>query len=375
MIKISFVVTNCKRTGPINQTLNIIRYLDRELFEPSLITLFPEEKGNSMLKEYQKCNISIYTLNYSKSKSLLFGKKAVCNILSLINPDIIQGVGIPPYRMTLLYKSALHLVTLRNYCYEDYPDQYGKILGPILAYLDMRLIRKQIKKGEPFLTCSSSLSDMYKDRMHLNFKYIRNGVELGKYPKRKIDCMPKLRLQLDLPSDKIIFIYTGRMIDRKNQEEAIKAFLISKNSLKASLVLLGDGDNYNVLKKKYASESNVIFRGNVTNVSEYLCASDVYISSSKSEGLPNGVLEAMSVGIPVILSNIPQHMEVLSASDRFGMYYELGSVSQLSNMIDSIFNLDILEMGNISRIIVEKNYSAQIMSEKYQIFYRQLLNE
>ena len=117
-IKVNFVETNCKKNGPIKQTLNLIRNMDKEAFEPSLVTVWPEDADNSMIDEYKKLGISVLSANMSKKKSVLFGKKAVGQLLEQLQPDIVQGVGMPPYRMTLGYKRAIHFVTLRNYCYE-----------------------------------------------------------------------------------------------------------------------------------------------------------------------------------------------------------------------------------------------------------------
>ncbi len=99
------------------------------------------------------------------------------------------------------------------------------------------------------------------------------------------------------------------------------------------LYILGDGINRDNLMKKYCNASNVIFTGSVSNVEEYLAASDVYISTSKSEGLPNGVLEAMAVGLPVLLSDIPQHKEIFEVDENIGVLYKLGN---LTSLIDSI---------------------------------------
>ena len=104
-IKVTFVETNCKKNGPIKQTLNIIRNMDKEAFEPSLVTVWPEDADNSMIDEYKKLGISVLSANMSKKKSVLFGKKAVGQLLEQLQPDIVQGVGMPPYRMTLGYKS------------------------------------------------------------------------------------------------------------------------------------------------------------------------------------------------------------------------------------------------------------------------------
>lgn len=57
-IKVTFVETNCKKNGPIKQTLNIIRNMDKEVFEPSLVTVWPEDADNSMIDEYKKLGIA-----------------------------------------------------------------------------------------------------------------------------------------------------------------------------------------------------------------------------------------------------------------------------------------------------------------------------
>ena len=150
-IRICFVETNCKKNGPIKQTLNIIRYMDRNIFEPILLTLWEEEQSNSMISDYKKQNIQIVCAGLTKYTTFIIGRQKVTKLLQQLKPDIIQGVGMPPYRTTLGYKKALHFITLRNYCYEDYPDYYGKIKGLIMAYLDMRLIRKNIKKDHYLL--------------------------------------------------------------------------------------------------------------------------------------------------------------------------------------------------------------------------------
>lgn len=239
-IKVTFVETNCKKNGPIKQTLNIIRNMDKETFEPSLVTVWPEDTDNSMIDEYKKLGIPVLSANMSKKKSVLFGKKAVGQLLEQLQPDIVQGVGMPPYRMTLGYKKAIHFVTLRNYCYEDYPDYYGKIPGTVMAFLDLNLIKKRMVAGEPFVTCSESLTKMYRSRQNMEIPYIRNGVDVSQYTKRSCDEIEDVRKKLDLPLEKTIYVYSGGFIDRKNQREAITAFLAMKKNVDAALLLLGD---------------------------------------------------------------------------------------------------------------------------------------
>lgn len=373
-IKITFVETNCKKNGPIKQTLNIIQNMDTEIFEPSLVTVWPEDLDNSMIDKYKALGIPVLSAGMSKKKSVLFGKKAVGQLLEQLQPDIVQGVGMPPYRMTLGYKKAIHFVTLRNYCYEDYPDYYGKILGTMMAFFDLRLIKSRMVAGEPFVTCSESLTKMYRSRQNMEIPYIRNGVDVSQYTKRNCNETDDIREKLNLPFEKTIFVYSGGFIDRKNQREAITAFLAMKNNAEASLLLLGDGTNFEALKDEFAENDNILFRGKVSNVNKYLHASDVYLATSKSEGLPNGVLEAMACGLPVLLSDIPQHMEVLEADLQCGHSYKLGNVEQLSVLMDQMMDENLFEMGERSYTAVMENFTAEGMSKLYQSLYLKMMN-
>ena len=275
--------------------------------------------------------------------------------------------------MTLGYKSAIHFVTLRNYCYEDYPDYYGKIPGTVMAFLDLNLIKKRMAAGEPFVTCSESLTKMYRSRQNMEIPYIRNGVDVSQYTKRNCNEIDDVRKKLDLPLEKNIYVYSGGFIDRKNQKEAITAFLAMKKNADAVLLLLGDGTNFEVLKDEFSKNTNILFRGKVSNVNEYLHASDVYLATSKSEGLPNGVLEAMACGLPVLLSDIPQHMEVLEADPQCGHSYKLGNVKQLSGLMDQMMDENLFEMGERSYTAVMDNFTAEGMSKRYQNLYLKMV--
>lgn len=373
--KIAYLITNCKNTGPMNQTLNIIKNLDRTLFEPVVVTLFLEDLGNSVIQRYLDEVPEFHCLGMNKIGAVIDGKKKLTALLEKINPDLIQGVGMPPYTMSLHYKNAVHLVTLRNYCYQDYPDKYGKKLGKALAQKDMSLIRRQIKKGETFVTCSASLSRIYEKKHGMKFAFIRNGVDIEQYEfadaKKKISMKERLKL----PADKVIVACSGQFIDRKDQQFAIDAVLHSAHADQIYMVLMGAGPNLDKMKAQYASDSRVLFTGNINNVKEYLQAADVYVSASKSEGMPNGVLEAMATGLPVLLSDIAQHLEVLETDSRCGLCYKIGDKKDFIAKFDLLLEQDLAEAGHIASKAVCAELSADGMSRRYQKLYLQLLEE
>lgn len=371
--KIVYVITNCKNSGPMNQTLNIIKNLDRKMFEPIVITLFQEDLGNSVIQRYLDVVPDFHCMGMSKAESLIVGKKKLATLLEKIKPDLIHGLGMPPYTMSLGYKKAAHLVTLRNYCYQDYPDKYGKRIGSLLAHKDMQLIKHQIKKGETFVTCSESLTKIYYDKHGIKFEFIRNGVDVDQYEYAEKEKKIAMKERLGLPLQKTIVAYSGQFIDRKDQKFAIEGLLSSAHKNDFYMVLMGAGPNLAKLEEQYGKDGRFLFTGNVNNVNEYLQASDIYISASKSEGMPNGVLEAMATGLPILLSNIPQHMEVLEINDKYGMSYKLGDKADFISKFDLFMGRDFEAMGKQACKTVNEELSAGCMSKKYQKLYIKLI--
>ena len=375
MIKIVYVITNCKNTGPMNQTFNIIQNLDRTVFQPIVITLFPEESGNSVIDRYLKVVSEHYCLEMNKIEAVLIGRKKLAVLLKKIRPDLIQGLGMPPYTLSLGYRDAVHLVTLRNYCYQDYPDYYGKRFGILLAHKDMALIRRQMKKGEPFVTCSESLSRMYEEKHHMKFDFIKNGVDTDRYEYADLVCKQEQKKKLGLPKDKIIIACAGLFIDRKDQQFAIEGILRCRHKDQLCMVLMGAGPNLERLQKEYGKDSRFLFTGEIKNVCDYLQASDAYLSASKSEGMPNGVLEAMSAGLPVFLSDIPQHMEVLGEDGRYGSSYRLGDQAHFVSQLDSFLDMNLPEMGAAASETARSEFSSAVMSRRYQKLYLKLVED
>lgn len=108
--------------------------------------------------------------------------------------------------------------------------------------------------------------------------------------------------------DKVI-ISVGRLAVEKQQERMIKAFsYVHVREPEAILLILGTGPRENYLKnmaRKYKVDKNVVFIGFKKNVTYYLHNSRLFVLSSKLEGFPNAMLEAMTNGLPVITTDSP----------------------------------------------------------------------
>ena len=138
---------------------------------------------------------------------------------------------------------------------------------------------------------------------------------------------------------------------------------------------MGDGADYAELKSQFGALPNVIFTGNIGNVNEYLQAADIYISSSKSEGLPNGVLEAMATGLPVILSDIEQHKEIYDTNSMIGSLYRIGDKKDCIKRICELTSDVCEKAGAEAYKCAHEQFSAEKMSRNYQSEYIKIINK
>ena len=312
--KVVFLLTSCKRIGPVRQMLYIMKHMDRTMFESILITLYEEEES-SMLEMFLPYGTHIPVLT-GRAELITGLDKKLKTVLKMIKPDVIHSLGVlPDYAASRIHKYP-HVMTLRNFIWEDYPAKFGRIKGSILAELHIYAM----KHADKTVACSRSLSQIYKKRLHDEFDYICNGVDFTQYRTAGPSEKQELRQALGLPQKAVVFVYTGQLIQRKNMDFLLDAFsgAASKEHGEYFLLVLGGGDEYARLSARYSGLDNIDFRGDVSDVSPYLQAGDIYVSASRSEGMPNGVLEAVASGLPVLLSDIPQHMEILEMDERLG---------------------------------------------------------
>lgn len=365
-INVAFVVTACKKSGPIEQMLSIFTYMDRKRFNPILVTLYDEPTdGSSQMQRYIDVGVTHVHVPLDKKEILLGKTKALRKKLDELNVDIVHALGVfPDYALSRM-KYPGHVTTLRNYIYEDYPVKFGKAIGTVMAKMHLYAMKRTVQTW----TCSASLAQKYKKDLGLEFPYIQNGVNVSHFQKPTQEQKEIMREKLALPTDRVILVYAGQFVARKDQRFLLELFREEESLKDYLLILLGDGADYSGLKETFGSQPNILMPGSVSNVNEYLQASDIYIASSKSEGLPNGVLEAMAVGLPVILSDIEQHKEVYDVNTKIGSLYRIGDKSDCKEKILKMDSQHRVKCGAEAYRCAHEHFSAERMSKEYQAEY------
>lgn len=361
--KLCYLIPSLCNEGPVNVIYNILQNIDYKSFDVSIITLKPEKK-NSRIGDFTSLPLHIYQLASDKRNNILVLYFKLKRLLKNIKPDVIHGhCSEPLYLMALLpYKTV--------YTIHIYPGMQNiSISGPILGRLIVFFDNLFTRLCDRPICCSDSIAFEYKKNKSITYDSIPNGTSYKTWHYSKEE---KQRLRAELQLDKTMkyFIFIGRFSKEKNPEILIDVFSKRKD---IGLIMLGEGPLWDNLYKK--KTSNIIMPGFTTKVSNYLKASDYYISTSDIEGLANTLLESMSVGLPFILSDIPSHKEVCNtfvSLENVGCLTNHHNEVAISKSIDKLMKIDCDAARHDIQDVFESHYTAEIMTRKYELVYKSL---
>ena len=178
------------------------------------------------------------------------------------------------------------------------------------------------------------------------------------------------------------FIQVGAFNDKKGQEITIKAFSKFISILefkKNNLVFIGGGKNLNKCKKlvkELKIENSVNFKGHLTQfeIIKELEKSDVFVHHSitakngDQEGIPNAILEAMSMKMPVLSTNHSGIPEALIHNEN-GLLSNENDIKTLSNQMKEICYWQLLPKN---RKRIEDLFSLDLHIKKLKSFYENI---
>ncbi|MBR1485847.1 MAG: glycosyltransferase, partial [Synergistaceae bacterium] len=121
-----------------------------------------------------------------------------------------------------------------------------------------------------------------------------------------------LRAKYKIPVDSVVLIFAAEFSARKNQKFLIN--VMKKLPENIYLVLPGTGillDECKNQAEKLGLKDRIIFPGFSENVGSFYNFADIAVSSSRSEGLPFNILEAMYMNLPVVASAVKGHTDLL----------------------------------------------------------------
>gem|GEM_PF-3500734 len=283
--------------------------------------------------------------------------RAVDRWIKAIKPDVLISHGSECAR-------AFHIV---NHHGAAFIYEFDKTLDP--NEFKPRLIDRLIN------SCFRFKVDKYVALTHKDLEFFKG-------PKNKIEVIPNpVYIQAkpaDVTNSKIV-VSTGRLHFEKNYEFLINAFsIVHSHYPDWQLHIYGDGDQYeslNELISKLHLSDAVKMKGRTADVASALASGSIFALSSRCEGFPLSVIEAMACGLPVVVTEVNGNHEIIDGND-VGFIVPQGELDQFAKHL--IFLIENpqkrIELGE-KAIIRSRDFDLKSIIDRQEAMIEQVVSE
>lgn len=177
--------------------------------------------------------------------------------------------------------------------------------------------------------------------------------------------------------DRPVLVNAGRLVTQKNHAALIAAFHASGMAGTARLLILGEGPLRPALEKQIRSlglEGSVLLPGFVPDIRAYLERAQGFVLSSRNEGLPLVLLEALSAGIPVAAFDCPTGPDEILDHGAFGRLVPPGDVAGLAAAMRDMLS-GVLSAPPAHDIVAHMQaFQPEHVGQQYLAFIESLIN-
>jgi glycosyltransferase involved in cell wall biosynthesis len=206
------------------------------------------------------------------------------------------------------------------------------------------------------------------------------------------DARTKVRRELGIDDDTIVLLSVGELIHRKNHAEVLRALKIMKDNgtlltpdsdervqpkYKIKYLIAGRGKIQNELEetiKHLGLQDYVQLLGFRRDVADVFAASDIYVFPSHQEGLPVALMEAMSVGMPVVCSRIRGNTDLISDGEGGYLFDSRNAKSLVAALNKALVDNETkrAQMGEIN-VETMREFDKEKVNEVMKQLYEQLV--
>lgn len=326
---------------------------------------------NENFKKSLPAYIHFYPVHMERGISLA-GVKAMLQIKKILKKEKFDMVQYSTPNASLYTAMAAKSVKIpvRLYC------QWG------IAYVGFNGLKRKIFKTVEKFVCGLSTYVQPDSKSNLNFarseglysekksSVIWNGsacgVSIDKFNiQRKNEYRSYIREKYSISRDTFVYIFIGRVTRDKGINELLSAF--KKLNDDSVLFLLGKNEiDKSVNRELYdwsLKNKNVIYTGNVGDVERYLSAADCYVLPSYREGFGMSVIEAETMGVPVIVTDIPGPVDAV-VDNKTGLLVKKADEDSLLDAMKKIRRLNYQEMGKEGHKFASDNFEQRQLFDK-----------
>ncbi|HEX5514511.1 MAG TPA: glycosyltransferase [Gammaproteobacteria bacterium] len=235
----------------------------------------------------------------------------------------------------------------------------------------IRLLQVAALLGTRLVCVSRDMENFYRQRAYFGKQALRtiyNGIRSMSAPNTT-----GLREALGLSDSDVVITCVGRLAGLKNHHLLLRAFSRLDPGLSARLLIVGDGplrEQLELLATELGVAAQVRFLGQRNDIPELLAVSDLFALASDTEGLSCSVLEAMSAGLPAVVTAVGGNPELV-IDGLTGFLVEPGDDQGLREHLQTLALDTALrqQLGRAARQRAAALFSLDLMLEGYLRLY------
>lgn len=268
--------------------------------------------------------------------------------------NLVEAVHLHSSKSGLLGRVACRMAGIRNVFYTPNGASFLAASNGASRYMYKMLEKLGNRFGGKVVCCSVSELEAYL-KLGIDAGYINNGTDIADRP----------AIAAKKPGDKFRVVTSGRIERQKNPAlfNAIASYFADMDQIE--FVWIGDGPD-----KKIFSTQNITVTGwmDQRDVHDLVEGSDMYLSTSRYEGLSFAVLEALAMKKPVLLSNCPGNRDVVKKGLNGDLF--TSSSDATVKILQYYNNRDMLQvMGAFSQEICRAEFDVKRNFRTYRDLY------
>jgi len=307
-IKVMLISATDHVSGPAKGIFQFFEHLDGKEVKISLYTFCLNESSENLFsRAARERNIPLHLL-HQKGRSYVSLIRQTVRDVRREGFDIVQTHGFKP---TFLGFFAKMLCKVRWICFmhgttsEDAKVAFYNLVDAVLQRGADRTVLVSEAQRRRIMGGGNT------ERVLV----LHNAVDLRAPMARSADAL-SVREFLGVPPDFRVVVTVGRVSPEKGMDVLIQAFrMLRQNVEQVMLVLVGEGQERPSLERQVKAlglDRWVRFTGFTETPGDYLEGADLFVLPSRSEGIPNAVLEAMALGIPVVATAVGGVPEIIT---------------------------------------------------------------